>query len=141
MKPYLIFSSHLHFANSRFLEFTIYNWPVNVNNELHLDDLKSTHNVRQLPAYDIRGNLINPSEYEEKLAGAIARVCFTLVHFTIKQKHVFNALVKDITILRPPTSITPTTLKHILHPKKKTEKQLTLSSTYDSTLLFFPTLY
>lgn len=99
--------------------FTIYNWPVSSSNESYLDTIKATHNVQPLPAYDIRGKIIHPLEYEEKLAGAIARVCFTVVHYHIKEKHIFNALVQDITIVRPPTFISPpkSTLKKILHPK------------------------
>ena len=101
------------------LEYNINNWPVPLSNEPYLDDIKSTHEVQQIPAYDIRSNSIHPTEYEEKLGGAIARVCFSLVHFVIKQKHVFNAVVRDITVLRPPSTMSPTSLKHILHPKKK----------------------
>jgi hypothetical protein len=88
-------------------------------NEPYLDDIKTTHDVQQLPAYDIRNNAINPSDYEEKLAGAVARVCFSIVHFVIKQRHIFNATVKDITVIRAPTTIPTMSLKHILHPKKK----------------------
>ena len=100
------------------------NWSVSSANEPYLDEIKSTHTVEQLPAYDIYRNLIAPVDYEEKIAGSVARVCFSIVHFNIKQKHVFNAYVKDITIVRPPTSITTTTLKHLLHPKKKQKKNL-----------------
>ena len=81
--------------------------------------IKDSYEVNQLPAYDIRGDSIYPGDYEEKLAGAIVRVCFTIVHYDIKQKHVFNTLVRDITVLRPPSTISPTSLKHILHPSKK----------------------
>ena len=95
------------------------NWAVSSANETYLDEIKATHTVEQLPAYDINANLIAPLDYEEKLAGSIARICFSIVHFNIKQKHVFNAYVKDITIVRPPTSIATTSLKHLLHPKKK----------------------
>lgn len=95
------------------------NWPVTATNETYLDTIKLTHDVHQIPAYDVKGNLIHPSEYENKLAGAIARICFSIVHYDIKQKHVFNAVVRDITILRPPTTIASTSLKHILHPNKK----------------------
>ena len=89
--------------------------------EPYLDAMKSSHVVQQLPAYDVRGNDIHPSEYEEKLAGAITRVCFSIVHFLIKQKHIYNAVLRDITVLRPPTTVIPssTSLKHILHPKLK----------------------
>jgi hypothetical protein len=72
-----------------------------------------------MPAYDIKNNPINPSDYEEKLAGSIARVCFSIVHFYIRERHIFNAQLRDVTIVRPPSSITKKSLQHILHPKKK----------------------
>lgn len=98
--------------------FTIDNWPVASFNDTHLDAIKTSHVVQHLPAFDIRNDHIHPSEYEEKLARAIACVCFTMVHFCIKQKHVFNAIICDITVLCPPTSIISSSksLKHILHP-------------------------
>jgi hypothetical protein len=113
--PYIIPKS---FENVCLSEFKIHNWPVSENNEPYLNAIKSTHTVQQLPAYDIRGNTIHPLQYEEKLAGAVARVCFTVTHFDIKQKHVFNAVVRDISVLRPPSIITPTSLKRILHSHK-----------------------
>ena len=97
----------------------MHNWAVSNTNEAYLDEIKTTHTVEQLPAYDINGNLIAPLDYEEKLAGSIARICFSVAHFHIKQKHIYNAYVKDITVVRPPTSIATTSLKHLLHPKKK----------------------
>ena len=100
----------------------INDWPVTPANELELNSIKHSHYVQPLQAYDIRGNLIEPFLYEEKLAGAIARVCFTIVHYPIKQKHIFNALVRDITIIRPPTTIVQSSLKSILHPKTKQKK-------------------
>jgi hypothetical protein len=100
-------------------EYNIDNWPVPLTNEDSLEAIKPTHNVQRLPAYDVKGQLIHPLDYEEKLAGAIARVCFSIVHFTVKQRHIFNALVRDITIIRPSTTIATTSLKHILHPTKK----------------------
>ena len=102
---------------------SIDNWPVQSSNELYLNALKSSqlHAINQLPAYDIKNKLIHPSEYEEKLAGAIARVCFSIIHYTIKQRHVYNAIVHDITILWPPTTIAPSYQTHILHPKTITD--------------------
>ena len=101
------------------LEYSIHDWPVSMRNQSDLDTIKSTHSVRQIPAYDVRENSINPIEYEEKLAGAICRVCFVLTHYLIKPRHFFNAVVRDITVLRPPSKVTPTSLKSILHPSKK----------------------
>ena len=91
---------------------------MNPSNNDYLDAIKSSHEVRPIPAYDVKGNLITPTEYEEKIAGATAHVCFAIVHFLIRQKHVYNAVVRDITIMRPPTTIATTTLKNVLHPKK-----------------------
>ena len=106
-------------SNTTENDYNINNWPVPLSNELHLDALKDNYDVQEIPAYDVRGNPIHPSDYEEKLAGSIARVCFSITHYLIKQHHVFNALPKDINVLRPPTSIAPTTLKRILHPSTK----------------------
>ena len=75
------------------------NWAVLSTNKAYLDEIRSTHSVEQLPTYDINANLIVPLDYEEKLAGSIARICFSIVHFNIKQKNIFNAYVKNITIV------------------------------------------
>ena len=108
------------------IDFTIDNWPVSSSNDCHLDAIKASHVVQPLPAFDVRGYRIHPSEYEEKLAGAITRVCFSIVHFLIKQKHVYNAVVHDITVLRPPTTIinSSKSLKHILHPHLERGKKM-----------------
>lgn len=100
-------------------DISIEDWPVQPSNQPYLDEIKNSHNVQQIPAYDIRGDPIHPLQYEEKLAGAIVRVCFTMVHYLIKQKHIYNAIPHDITVLRPPTKISSpkTSLKRILHNK------------------------
>ena len=100
-------------------DYTIEDWPTNASNEPYLDTIKSSHDVRPIPAYDVKGTLIPPTQYEEKLAGAIVRVCFTITHFIIRQKHIYNAIVCNITIMRPPTTISTATLKNVLHPKNK----------------------
>lgn len=116
--PIIQFS--FYHSNHLTTEYNIHNWPVPYANECHLASIKDTHDVEPLPAYDIKGNRIRPTDYEDKLAGAVARVCFSIVHYIIKEKHIYNALVKDITVVRPPTTIASTSLKHILHsPKKK----------------------
>ena len=65
------------------------NWAVSSTNEAYLDEIRSTHSVEQLPTYDINANLIAPLDYKEKLAGSIAQICFSIVHFNIKQKKIF----------------------------------------------------
>lgn len=99
-------------------DYTINEWPINANNEPYLDAIKLSHTVFPIPAYDIKGALISPSDYEEKLGGAIAHVCFSIVHFFIRQRHIYNAIIRDITVMRPPTTIMAPTLKNVLHPKK-----------------------
>jgi hypothetical protein len=51
------------------------------------------------------------------MAGAITRVYFSIVHFLIKQDHVYKAVVRDITVLRPPTTIIDSSVsqERILH--------------------------
>ena len=87
--------------------FTIDNWPVPTSNEPYLNELKDTHFIQRLPAYDIRGCLVHPLDYEEKLTGAVVCACFTIIHYMINKKHIFNAVVQDLTVLCPPTSISP----------------------------------
>jgi hypothetical protein len=106
------------------LEYNIHTWPVPVTNEIYLDEIKSTHDVRQIPAYNDKNKSIHPSEYEEHLAGSISRVSFSVVHYLIRQRHVFNATVRDITVLRPPSTIAPTSLKNILHPSPAKKRRL-----------------
>ena len=67
---------------------------------------QKTHQVIPLPAYDIKGNLIRPDTYKCRLAGALARVSFTLSHWYItsaqERIHSFVADVKSIRILMDP---------------------------------------
>ena len=109
----------LYNTNSSSPDYTIHNWPVPYTNQCHLDAIKETHDIHQLPAYNIKGDHIKPSNYEDKLAGAITRVYFSIVHYLIKERHISSALVKDISIIHPPTTIAPTSLKNVLHPPKK----------------------
>ena len=50
--------------------------------------METSHVVHHLPAYDGDGNIIRPSMYEETLAGAIVRVCFTVVRYHFERKHL-----------------------------------------------------
>lgn len=108
------------------VDFSIENWPVGSANNVHLDAIKASHVVDPLPVFDVNGHHIDPSEYEEKLAGAITWVCFSIMHFLIKQKHIFNAVVCDITVLHPPTTIvrSSASLKGILHPQFDSRKKV-----------------
>jgi hypothetical protein len=60
-----------------------------------------THQVVPLPAYDIKGNLIKPEKYRVALAGALARVSFTMSHWYIASaKEPTNSFVADVRSIR-----------------------------------------
>lgn len=88
------------------------NWPVkSFEAELERDKLISTHRPIPLPAYDINGNFITPDACKDNLAGAIARVTFTMNHWFIENNseecssstNCFVADVQSIHVLVKPT--------------------------------------
>jgi hypothetical protein len=92
---------------------------------MYLDSIKSTHIVHRIPAYDVKDDLVLPSEYQDKLAGSIAEVCFSIVHYHIRQaqKNVFNAVIRDMTILKPPVQVASTTSRQQLHSALHSHKK------------------
>ncbi len=69
-------------------------WPVlYTEGRTERDRMASTHRPIPLPAYDVDGNLIDPSNCKQELAGAIVRISFTLSHWLIKSD---SANSKDI---------------------------------------------
>ena len=80
----------------------------------------TSHRVIPLPAYDTKGNLIQPKNYKNALAGALVRINFKLSHWHINSQpihtHSFVADIVSIRVLIPP--ITSTTLT-----KRKTSKR------------------
>ncbi|KAG2055974.1 hypothetical protein BDR06DRAFT_970434 [Suillus hirtellus] len=88
-------------------DFDIATWPVADQCKGHLQDLRSTHNVCPLPAYDTDHSLIPPLEYESKLKGALVEVHMVFFHHRVKNaKHdVFNAILQQLTILSPPAAM------------------------------------
>lgn len=109
-------------------DYPINDWPVSSASQPCLDDIKTSHIINQIPAYDIRDIPIAPTDYQEKLAGSIVEVYFMMAHFHIQQsqKNIFNAIVRDITILRPPLQLSLSTsrwgLHSALHDCKKINK-------------------
>jgi hypothetical protein len=117
-------SPRLSFINRFFSDFPIKDWPVSISNRPFLNNVKSSHVVRRIPAFDIRNEAISPSDYQDKLAGSIVQVCFALVHYHIRQsqKNIFNAMIRELTVLRPPLHIvssTLTQLRSVFHSHKK----------------------
>ena len=118
-------------------EYNIDNWPVNKNNQPFLDAIKSSHAIWQLSAYDIEGNLINPLDYEEKLGGAICHVCFLIFHSLVKQKHIFNAIIRDITILHPPTTIASSTSSFKTYSPSPLQKKQKITGSFFFLVVLF----
>ncbi|KAJ7442657.1 hypothetical protein FB451DRAFT_99147 [Mycena latifolia] len=110
------------------VEFTIQQWPVRSDAaKKALAELKSTHRVIHLPAFDAspEGKVIPPGAYKTQLAGALAQIQFTLSHWSIRSKtkcgssntvDVFAAAnLVHIRILNPPANCPPS-------PSKRTRK-------------------
>ncbi|KAF8200513.1 hypothetical protein K438DRAFT_1965976 [Mycena galopus ATCC 62051] len=83
------------------------NWPVGANPQAReaIEEMKYTHRVRRVPAYDIGGKLIHPLQYRESrsetLMGAIVRATVTLKHWNIAQpsQDSYTADIKNIRVL------------------------------------------
>ncbi|KAJ7331383.1 hypothetical protein DFH08DRAFT_1021489 [Mycena albidolilacea] len=70
---------------------SIENWPVNNENARKAaTELKKNHRIIPLPAYDIHGNLIHPTQYRDTLKGAVVRVTVLLKHWSITAKDNVN---------------------------------------------------
>jgi hypothetical protein len=79
-------------------------WPfLHPEAETERHKLVSTHRPIELPAYDINGNVIHPNLCNTALAGAVARVTFTLNYWFIENNskdHTANCFVADIKTIR-----------------------------------------
>ncbi|KAG1722366.1 hypothetical protein EDD22DRAFT_935595 [Suillus occidentalis] len=94
-------------------EFEISNWPVADRCKGHLADLAQTHIVNPLPAYDTDHQLIPPTQYESKLCGTVVEVHFAFFHHHIQRskRHIFNAVLRELIVLRPPSNMPSSLLK------------------------------
>ncbi|KAF8145650.1 hypothetical protein K438DRAFT_781155 [Mycena galopus ATCC 62051] len=93
------------------------NWPVGANPQAReaIEQMKYTHRVRRVPAYDINGKLIHPLQYRETLMGAIVRTTVTLKHWNIAQRSQdsYTADIENIRVLmKPPKLPTSGTSSH-----------------------------
>ncbi|KIM65343.1 hypothetical protein SCLCIDRAFT_113180 [Scleroderma citrinum Foug A] len=99
-------------------------WPVAECCEPELQKLLSTHDICPLPAYNLKEEMIPPSQYHEKLKGAIVEVHFALGHYFIKKtkRHIFNAILRKLIVLHRPTELPSSPYKHLCisaHTPKK----------------------
>jgi hypothetical protein len=89
------------------------NWPVAERCKPQFEDLMQTHTINPLPAYDLDRKLIPPAQYESKLCGAVVEVHFAFFHHHIRssKRHIFNAVLRDMIVLRPPSNMPSSPLK------------------------------
>ncbi|KAG2095412.1 hypothetical protein BD769DRAFT_1678335 [Suillus cothurnatus] len=67
--------------------FLIKNWPTfNDAAKGGLENIKKTHRVVPIPAYNMKGNLIDPRQYRRALEGATVELHFTLTHWSFPAK-------------------------------------------------------
>ncbi|OCH84055.1 hypothetical protein OBBRIDRAFT_453582 [Obba rivulosa] len=73
-----------------------------------LNTIRESHRTRPLQAYDMHGALIPPSEYVQKLRGAVVVVRFNVATYVFgqvpKHRHRFVGDVTYIRVLVPPTA-------------------------------------
>ena len=63
--------------------------------------MQNTHRVLPLNAYDINGDLIPPTDYKSKIQGALVRLEFSMMHWTIwKGKKATDTFVANIVSLQ-----------------------------------------
>jgi len=113
-------------------DFPIKDWPVQTEAARQgLSGMLTTHRVNPLPAYDHKGNLIQPTEYRAKLMGAIVRATITLKHWNItanlkgdepNSRDTYTADIENLRILVPaPKPATPTTTPRKRRNLEKTD--------------------
>ncbi|KIK77994.1 hypothetical protein PAXRUDRAFT_834770 [Paxillus rubicundulus Ve08.2h10] len=96
-------------------EFSMETWPVAKWCQSQLQGLLPTHDICPLPAYEEDGSLIQPRQYESKLRGALVEVhmSFCYHHIKILKKHVFNAIPRQLIVLRPPAALPSNPFKRL----------------------------
>lgn len=103
-------------------EFTIQEWPAEHDEARKaLKEMVATHRVCPLQAFDIKSQIIKPTEYRKRLQGAMVFIGFTMTHYSIarkpeQQREAVDSYTADIVFVRvlvPPNPIGPIT------PKKK----------------------
>ena len=82
--------------------FDLADWPVTSEAAKNaLQEMKSSHACQPLPAFDMHGNLIPPSDYEQALRGAVAHVRFSLCKYSWRTGDSYrDPVVADIEMLR-----------------------------------------
>ncbi|KAG6372112.1 hypothetical protein JVT61DRAFT_8826 [Boletus reticuloceps] len=95
--------------------FAMETWPVAPRCKHYLDELFDSHDICPLPAYDMKGNLIPPTQYETSLRGATVKVHFTYSHVHIKKSkhHVYTTILRHLQLLRAPNALPSSPYKRL----------------------------
>jgi hypothetical protein len=97
-------------------------WPVHDRCKGELEQITGTHHVIPIPAFSLKGKRVPPDQYQQRLSGAIVEVRFGMTHHYIKRskRSVFSAVVRELTILRPPINVINSPIKKRPHPDSGT---------------------
>jgi hypothetical protein len=77
----------------------------NENTRKAATELQKNHRIIPLPAYDIHGNLIHPTQYRDTLKGAVVQVTVLLKHWNItvkdnvNRRDTYTADIKNLRVL------------------------------------------
>ncbi|KAH9483663.1 hypothetical protein JR316_0003133 [Psilocybe cubensis] len=105
-------------------------YAVNDECEPWFTTMKEKHYIKQFPLYDSKDDLIQDiSVLEDKLVGALVEVTFSLKHYYITSKtdkpnDTFTAIIENITILKPPPTVSHGPYRSLLSPKKKPARRI-----------------
>jgi len=112
-------------ADDQALDISTAHWPTNSRaSAAALYDIRGTHRIRPLPAFDINGQVVQPGNYRQLLAGAVVQIKFTLMHRAISSSpetpgfDKFRASIIGINVLQSPTVSAARAYKHFnMHPR------------------------
>ena len=89
---------------------TLNKWPVLSDAAREaLKEMDGKFYVIPIPAYDMHGELIDPSSYRRQLERALVAVRFTITHRSVNSSDRYTADLENIRVLSPPkpTFVTP----------------------------------
>lgn len=94
-----------------------------------MNAVRDTHDLLPLPAYDINGDPIRPSQYERYLKGAVveAHIALTSWVFTTRNPKAMTVpIIREILVISPPKPLVASPMKRknikdgpLTSPKKK----------------------
>ncbi|KAF8529411.1 hypothetical protein JB92DRAFT_3139600 [Gautieria morchelliformis] len=109
--------------------FSFATWPVTDAAREAMNSVKHTHDISPLPAFDINGDPIIPSQYDIFLKGAIVKVHFTLTSWVFAGRSVKAMsipVIREMLVISPPKPLVASPMKrknirdgHSTSPKKK----------------------